>query len=155
VCAGLLIRSFAKIVSRDPGVAVDRVIAARVSLPDERYPKDDDTTRFFDRLTRDLAAQPGIASASATSYLPAGGGGFGLGRVFRKAGRPDPPPKTDYEANWNVVPPDYFRPLGIPRVRGRTFTDRDTAASPPVIIVNETFARRVFPAGDAIGHRIR
>jgi len=66
VCAGLLIRSFTKIVNRDPGVAVDRVLAARVSLPDARYPKDDDAVRFFDRLTRELAAQPGIASASAT-----------------------------------------------------------------------------------------
>jgi putative ABC transport system permease protein len=155
VCAGLLIRSFTKIVNRDPGVAVDRVLAARVSLPEARYPKDDDATRFFERLTRELAAQPGIASASATSYLPAGGGGFGLGRVFLKEGQPEPPATTDYEANWNVVTPDYFRTLGIPLVRGRTFTDRDTASSPPVIVVNETFARRMFRAGDAIGHRIR
>lgn len=155
VCAGLLIRSFTKLVNRDPGVAVDRVLAARVSLPEARYPKDDDATRFFERLTRELAAQPGIASASATSYLPAGGGGFGLGRVFLKEGQPEPPATTDYEANWNVVTPDYFRTLGIPLARGRTFTDRDTASSPPVIVVNETFARRMFPAGDAIGHRIR
>ena len=155
VCAGLLIRSFTKIVNRDPGVAVDRVLAARVSLPNARYPKDDDAIRFFERLTRELAAQPGIASAAATSYLPAGGGGFGLGRVFLKEGQAEPPATTDYEANWNVVTPDYFRTLGIPLVRGRAFTDRDTASSPPVIIVNETFAHRAFPAGDAIGHRIR
>ena len=155
VCAGLLIRSFTKIVNRDPGVAVDHVLAARVSLPAARYPKDDAATRFFETLTRELAAQPGIASASATSYLPAGGGGFDLGRVFLKEGQPEPPATTDYEANWNVVTPDYFRTLGIPLVRGRAFTDRDTASSPPVIVVNETFARRTFPAGDAIGHRIR
>ena len=155
VCAGLLIRSFTRIVNRDPGVAVDRVVAARVSLPQARYPKDEDAIRFFERLTQELAGQPGIASAAATSYLPAGGGGFGLGRVFLKEGQPEPPASTDYEANWNVVTPDYFRTLGIPLVRGRTFTDRDTASSPPVIIVNETFARRVFPNGDAIGHRIR
>ena len=155
VCAGLLVRSFTKIVNRDPGVAVGRVIAARVSLPQARYPKDDDKARFFERLTRELAAQPGIVSASATSYLPAGGGGFGLGRVFLKEGQPEPPASADYEANWNVVTPDYFRTLGIPLVRGRTFTARDTASSPPVMIINETLARRMFPAGDAIGHRIR
>jgi putative ABC transport system permease protein len=155
VCAGLLIRSFTKIVNRDPGVAVDRVLAARVSLPGARYPKDDDAIRFFEKLTQDLAAQPGIVSASATSYLPAGGGGFGLGRVFLKEGQPEPPATTDYEANWNVVTPEYFRTLGIPLVRGRAFTERDSASSPPVIIVNETFARKAFPAGDAIGHRIR
>jgi putative ABC transport system permease protein len=155
VCAGLLIRSFTKIVNRDPGVAVDRVLAARVSLPAARYPKDDDAIRFFERLTGELAGQPGITSAAATSYLPAGGGGFGLGRVFLKEGQPEPPATTDYEANWNVVTPDFFRTLGIPLVRGRAFTDHDTASSPPVIIVNETFARKAFPAGDAIGHRIR
>ena len=75
--------------------------------------------------------------------------------MFLKEGQPEPPATTDYEANWNVVTPDYFRTLGIPLVRGRAFTDRDTASSPPVIVVNETFARRMFPAGDAIGHRIR
>jgi putative ABC transport system permease protein len=155
VCAGLLIRSFMKIVNRDPGVAVDRVVAAHESLPDARYPKAADANRFFERLTRELDAQPGIASAAATSYLPAGGGGFGLGRVFLKEGQPEPPASTDYEANWNVITPGYFRTLGIPLVRGRTFTDRDTASTPPVIIVNETFARRAFPAGDAIGHKIR
>ena len=155
VSAGLLVHSFHGIMSRSAGVDVDRVVAARISLPGRRYPKNDDAIRFYQTLTRELAAIPGVTAAAATSYLPAGGGGFGLGRVFLVEGRPEPPAGPDHPANWNVITPDYFRTLGIPLLRGRVFTDHDTPASTPVIIVNGTLARRMFPGGDAIGHRIR
>jgi putative ABC transport system permease protein len=155
VSAGLLVRSFGRIVSRSAGVDVDRVVAARVALTAARYPNDDDRVRFYAALTRELATLPGVTAAAATSYLPAGGGGFGLGRVFLIEGQPEPPSGVDYPAQWTVVTPDYFRTLGIPVVRGRAFTDNDASSSTPVAIINETLARRMFPQGDAIGRRIR
>lgn len=155
VSAGLLVRSFGRIVTRSAGVDVDRVVAARVALTAARYPKDDDRARFYATLTRDLAAVPGVTAAAATSFLPAGGGGFGLGRVFLIEGQPEPPSGVDYPAQWNVITPDYFRTLGIPVVSGRAFTDNDASSSPPVVIINETLARRMFPEGNAIGRRIR
>jgi putative ABC transport system permease protein len=155
VSAGLLVRSFGRIVTRSAGVDVDRVVAARVSLSGARYPKDDDRTRFYATLTRELAALPGVTAAAATSFLPAGGGGFGLGRVFLIEGQPEPPSGVDYPANWTVVTPDYFKTLGIPIVTGRAFTDNDVASSTPVVIINETLARRMFPQGNALGQRIR
>jgi putative ABC transport system permease protein len=155
VSAGLLVRSFGRIVTRSAGVDVDRVVAARVTLSGVRYPKDDDRTRFYATVTRELAALPGVTAAAATSFLPAGGGGFGLGRVFLIEGQPEPPSGVDYPAQWTVVTPDYFKTLGIPIVRGRGFTDNDVASSTPVMIINETLARRMFPQGNALGQRIR
>src|SRR5262249_30139730 len=118
VCAGLLIRSFTKIVNRDPGVAVDHVLAARVSLPDARYPKDDDAIRFFERLTRELAGQPGIASASATSYLPAGGGGFGPGRVVPQGGQAGAPASHVLRSHRDRGPPRFLADAGHPAGAG-------------------------------------
>jgi putative ABC transport system permease protein len=155
VSAGLLVRSFNGIVSRSPGVDVDHVIAARLSLPGRRYPQTADCVRFYQTLTHALAAVPGVTAVAATSYLPAGGGGFGLGRVFLIEGEPEPPSGGDHPASWNVITPEYFRTLGIPLVRGRAFDDHDTATSTPVIVINDTLARRMFPGGDAIGRRIR
>jgi putative ABC transport system permease protein len=155
VSAGLLVRSFARIVTRNAGVDVDRVVAARLSLPGARYRTTADVVRFYDTLTQTLATLPGATAAAATSFLPAGGGGFGLGRVFLIEGQPEPPAGRDYGANWNVVTPDYFRTLGIPLVTGRTFTEHDDANTTPVVIINDTLARQLFPDGGAIGRRIR
>ncbi len=155
ISAGLFVRSFAHIMTRDAGVDVDHVVAARLSLPGSRYRTPEDRVRFYETLVRELAALPGATAAAATSFLPAGGGGFGLGRVFLIEGQPEPPSGRDYAAQWNVVTPDYFRTLGIPLLRGRVFTDRDADGATPVVVVNDTMARRLFPGGDAIGHRIR
>ena len=84
-----------------------------------------------------------------------GGTGFGLGRVFLLEGQPEPPASSDHAARWNVVTPDFFRTLGIRVVRGRAFTPQDTAASTPVMVINETMARRVFGTGDPLGRRMR
>ena len=92
--AALLIRSFDRVVHIDPGVDVDRVLTARVSLPGARYDTSDKSIAFFQRLTSDLAAQPGVEAAAATSFVPVGGGGFGLGRVFLAEGWPEPPAGT-------------------------------------------------------------
>lgn len=154
VSAGLMTRSLFAIVNRDPGVEVDRVLAARVALPGARY-DEEAKARFFESLTADLARQPGVAAAAATSFLPAGGGGFGLGRVFLEEGQPEPPSSADYPAFWNVVTPDYFRTLGIPLRTGRAFTERDSAAGTPVIVINETLARKMFPNENPLGRRIR
>jgi predicted permease len=155
VSAGLLVRSFARIMSRDAGVDVDHVVAAQLQPSGTRYRSDADVVRFYDTLTKQLAAVPGVTAAAATSFLPAGGGGFGLGRVFLIEGQPEPPAGRDYAAQWTVITPEYFRALGIPLVKGRVFTDRDEEGSTPVIVINETLARQMFPGEDALGKRIR
>jgi predicted permease len=87
--------------------------------------------------------------------VPAGGGGFGLGRVFLAEGRPAPPAGTDVAAMWNVVTPDYFSTVGIRVREGRAFSDRDGAATTPVMIVSSSFALAMFPGQSPIGRRVR
>ena len=155
VAAGLLARSFIALTSLDPVADVEHVIAGRISVPAARYSTPDDRARFVRTLTEGLAKQPGVLAAAATSYLPVGGPGFGLGRVFLPEGRPEPPAGADVDALWNVVTPAYFRTVGIPLLHGRVFDDRDTSTAKPVIIVSRTFATQMFGDDNPIGRRVR
>lgn len=153
--AGLMLRSFSHLLRVDPGVDVDKILAGRIVVPFARYPQPALRAQFYDRLIDGLSAAPGVEAAAATSYLPAGGRGFGLGRVFLLEGQAEPPATSDHQALWNVVTSDYFRTLGIPVLRGRAFTRQDTAESRPVIIINQTMAARVFGSQDPLGRKIR
>lgn len=110
---------------------------------------------FYRELVEQVKAAPGVVAAAASSALPLGGGGFYLGRVFVAEGKPEPPAGPDYEAQWNVISPDYVKTAGLRLIRGRDFDERDTATGNPVIIINEMLARRAFPNEDPLGKRIR
>jgi putative ABC transport system permease protein len=153
--AGLMLRSFSHLLRVDPGVDVEKILTGRVVVPSARYVRPEARAQFYDRLIDALASTPAVEAAAATSYLPVGGRGFGLGRSFLLEGQAEPPASADYQAMWNVVTTDYFRTLGIPIVRGRAFTRQDTADSPPVMIINQTMATRVFGNADPIGKRMR
>lgn len=153
--AALLIRSFTRLSHVDPGVDLQHVLSARISIPAARYPNDAARATFVHALVARLDADPAIDRAALTSYVPAGGGGFGLGRVFLAEGRPEPPAGTDVQAQWNVVTPDYFSTVGIRVREGRAFTDQDGAASTPAMIVSSSFARAMFPGESPIGRRVR
>jgi putative ABC transport system permease protein len=155
VAAGLLVRSLTRLTTEKPGADLDRVLAGRVSLPASRYPNQQFRAEFVRQLTSRLASEAGVQAAAVTTYLPVGGGGFGLGRVFLAEGWPEPPAGPDVAAMWTAVSPDYFRTIGIPLLRGRTFDDRDRDSATPVIIVSETFARRAFADQNPLGRRIR
>ena len=153
--AGLMLRSVVHLTRVDPGVDVERVLTGRVSLPGARYTTDAMCVQYFERLSDALMATPGVESAAATSFVPVGGGGFGLGRSFLTDGQPEPPATEDFNGQWNVVTPKYFDTVGIRVVRGRDFDRTDTDGSRPVMIINETMARRVFGNTDPIGRRMR
>jgi putative ABC transport system permease protein len=154
--AALLLRSFWRLQQVDPGLDVDRVIAARLTLPQaSRYETSAQSAAFFQRLIERLTVAPGIESAGATSFVPIGGGGFGLGRVFLAEGRPEPPAAPDVSAQWNVVTPEYFRTVGIPVLEGRTFSADDREKSTPVAVVSRSFATRMFGTETALGKRVR
>ena len=154
VAAGLLVRSLNAVTRTAPGADIDRVLSARIGVPGSRYTVPQ-RIEFFQKLVSQLEAAPGIDAAAITSYLPAGGGGFGLGRVFLAEGQPEPPVTVDVPAQWCVVSPHYFRTLGISLIEGRVFEERDHAKSTPVIIVSESFANKMFPNQRAIGRRVR
>ena len=154
--SALLIRSFWTLQHVNPGVDVDRVITARISLPRaERYDSSAKSQAFFERYVERLQALPNVEAAGATSFVPVGGGGFGLGRVFLAEGRPEPPAGPDVSAQWNVITRDYFRTVGIPILRGRAFSADDRTESTPVIVVSQSFASRMFGDDNPIGKRVR
>jgi putative ABC transport system permease protein len=156
ISAALLVRSFWRVQNAEAGVDVDRVVSARVSLPNaDRYSTSAQSTEFFSGLIARIESRPGVASAAVTSFVPVGGGGFGLGRVFLEEGWPEPPAHSDVSAQWNVISPSYFATMGIPVLQGRAFTADDRAASEPVVIVSRSFARSAFGNENPLGRRIR
>ncbi len=153
VAAGLLVKSFVRLTSVPSGIETDRVLTTRIALPDTRYPDRAAITAFFGELLARVRALPGVRAAGAASGLPlavfSGDWGFDIEGRSRVNGR------RPGAADWFVVTPGYFESLGVPLRRGRLPADSDTSAAPPVVFVNETTARVLFPSTDPIGKRIR
>jgi len=144
--AGLLVRSFMRLRSVDPGYDVHQVLAARIRLTPSRYASTTEKMNFFQRAVDQLRRQPGVASASVSLTLPMSGevAGFRWGM-----------PGGDYvDIDQGVVAPDFFRTLHIPLVAGRTFTDADRAGTQRVAIINAALARHLWPNENPIGRTI-
>ena len=151
--AALLLQSYWRLQRVDPGLDVDRLLSARVALPGAKYNLDEESATFFQSAIDRLEHMPGVESAAATSFVPIGGGGFGLGRRLVSEGYVGTAP--DVDSRWNVITPGYFRTAGIPLLQGRDFTNDDRLKSEPVAIVSGVFARILFGNVNPIGKRIR
>jgi putative ABC transport system permease protein len=149
--AGLLIRSFNRLVQVDPGVDTNNVLTLRVQLPGSRYPEDRQAIAFFEEVERRITALPGVESAGATTRLPLQGYNW-TGDATVEGRAPD-----DYlrEVRHKQITSGYLRTMRIPLLSGREYDDHDTADSPPVIVVNDVFARWAYPDQDPIGRRVR
>lgn len=149
VGAGLLVRSFASLRSTDPGIDAEGAIAFQVRLPDAEYAEGEPVRAFYGELLDRLEALPGATAAGGISTLPFSGAGSQS--TFVPSDRSGVEPLRSDVA---VVTPDYFDSFGIAVLSGRAFTDADAANGPPVVVVDERFARRFWPGGDAVGQRI-
>ena len=151
VGAGLMIRSFSRLLAVDPGFKADHVLTAFVSLPDPKYPKREEQTVFFDRLLERLRNMPGVTAAGVISDLPLyGGSSTGFDVDGRPEWAPGKRPLTDYR----MINPDYFAAMGMKLVKGRAFSRYDNEDAPGVVIINETMAARFFAGEDPIGQRL-
>ncbi|HEX8190136.1 MAG TPA: ABC transporter permease [Pyrinomonadaceae bacterium] len=151
VGAGLLMKSFVTMLGVDPGFDTRNLLTMRVALPPSRYGEGDKAARFYEEALRRVSAVPGVRGAALTSNLPlAGDGGTGTPQVV---GRQTPAAELT-EAHLRTVSANYFGVLGIPLVKGRAFAERDDAQAPPVLLVNQTYAGRVFPGEDPLGRRV-
>jgi putative ABC transport system permease protein len=151
VGAGLLIKSFWRLMRVDPGFQPDHLLTMNVTLIGEKYEETGQVISFFRELPARLGALPGVKAVSAVSVLPVSGGDSNgnltiEGRDFPAAQSPG--------ASYRRILPNYFRVMGIPLKQGREFDERDTGAE-KVVIINEGMARRFWPDGDAIGKRIK
>lgn len=153
-CAGLVLRGFERQMSADPGFEASNLLSFTVRLPAARYAEDALVNAFFTDAVSRLEARPGIRAASATSWLPLGGGGTSLFRSFVRDGGIDTE-GAEVGALWIEVDPEFFETLGVQPLRGRAFTESDGADAPPVAIVNERFAGRMAPDDGLVGTAIR
>ncbi len=147
--AGLLINSFVRLLRVPTGFDPEGVVMARTALPRSRYPRAEQSKAAQKRVLERLASLPGVQVAAETTHLPLAGD-RNIGFIIE--GGPEDTVNSAYNA---LVSTDYFRAMGIPLLKGRTFTDADGEDTPPVIVINDTMARHFWPAGDAIGKRIK
>ncbi|HEY6331535.1 MAG TPA: ABC transporter permease, partial [Blastocatellia bacterium] len=153
VGAGLLIKSFGRLVAVDPGFRLDHALVADVGLPYLKYQKDQQQSDFFASLWLKVSAIPGVQSAGAVNVMPLSGNDYIL--TFNIGGRPRPSQGDDGSTNYYAVSPDYFQAMGIRLIKGRFFTDHDNKDSARVAIINQEMARRFFPDEDPIGKQIK
>ena len=149
--AGLLIRTFAALRSVAPGFDAHNVLTVETALTGAKYDKTAGITLMADQVLERILAIPGVEAAAASSYLPLDGG-LGLGFIIE--GRPLTNGPVHGGAGWNYVTARFFDCFKVPVIRGRVFTDRDDAASTPVVVVNQAMVRRFFKDQDPIGQRL-
>jgi predicted permease len=149
--AGLLLRSFLRLESVDPGFHPQNLLTMRLGLASARYPQRVQQSAFYDRVLERTAAVPGVSSAAIANALPVN---RAIGYFFNIEGRAALEPAKAPTFWLHSISPSYFQTLAIPIRRGRTFTAADTALSPQVAIINETMARRFWPKEDPIGRHL-
>jgi putative ABC transport system permease protein len=152
ISAGLLIQSFARLGQVQTGLRPERLLTARISLPDSAYPKNENIITFFQQVMPKIRALPGVESASVIVPLPLSSSN--MTTTFDNAEHPLPEGERP-AAPVRIAGNDYFKTVGIPLKQGRAFDEHDTFTSTPVVIVNEFFAKKFFPGENVIGKRIK
>ncbi len=148
----LLLKSVQRLENVDLGFAPRNVVAGLVVLPESRYADPVTQSNFYQSLLDRLKGAPGIGATSAVSDLPLSP--FDTGLEFRPAGLQVGANEKAPSAQFRVVAPDYFLTMGIRRVRGRDFDNRDRKDVESVFIINRELSRRIFSGRDPIGERI-
>jgi putative ABC transport system permease protein len=153
VGAGLLSKSLGRLMDVDLGFDPARVVTMRLALPDAAYPTPEAWIQFHQAALERLSGLPGAEAVGLNSAIPLAGGGS-EGPIMKEG---DPPPSPDRQpvvCLFQTSGGEYFRAMGIPLLRGRVFEGRDTQSSPPVAVVDETLATRLFGAENPIGRRV-
>jgi putative ABC transport system permease protein len=151
ISAGLLLRSFMRLLNTDPGFDTENVLTMNVSLPTVKYAKPEQQIAFFDELLRRVSTLPGVRSAATSAALPLAW--VRVTPVLPEGQREVPlgqRPFVDIEA----ISPQWFRTLRVPLRTGREFTDADNADAPKVVIANESFARQYWPNENPVGKHV-
>jgi len=151
--AGLLIRSFVRLVNVHPGFNAQGTVTMTVSLPGSRYGEPPQRVQFYQRLFERIDALPGVDASGAVSFLPLTG--LGAATSVEIVGRPKPPAGEEAVADVRVVANDYFEAMAIPLIRGRLFRPGDKADDSNRVVINQTMAEKYWPGEDPIGKRVR
>src|SRR6202167_3826961 len=150
--AGLLLKSYERLRSSDMGCITQDVITMHLGLPDHRYGTPALRTNFYDTLLERVRALPGVDAAGFVTSVP--GQGYGMDWTFSIVEHPPLPQGSGLSALSRWADPKYFRTMGIPILRGRTFDGKRLAAANEVII-SQSFAGQYFPGEDPLGQHLR
>jgi putative ABC transport system permease protein len=150
--AGLLIRSFTRLMNVDPGFRTAHLLSFDLSLPEAKYADAGSQATFINTVLDRVRSLPGVQAAGAGLGLPLSHLGFGL--TFTIAGRPPVRPEDEPDAEVRVATPEYLTTLGIRITRGRGFSKLDDAGAPRVLLITEAAARKFFPNEDPLGKHI-
>jgi putative ABC transport system permease protein len=152
VGAGLLLRSFERVLETKPGFEPTHVLTAQINVPDAQYPKEEMVYAFYRGLLERLRQAPGIRAAGTSTDMPL------LGQwkhLFTPEGY-TPAPGVKYNLCYHsVISGDYLQAMGIPLLRGRYFNEQDRIESTHVLIVSDALAKRYWPNQDALGKRLK
>ena len=152
VGAGLLMKSFNRLQSVEPGFEPNNLLTMRVNLPSRKYDTDPKVINFFRQATEKLRAIPGVEAAGAINTLPFSGPHSGTNIDIE--GQPKLPSSQGLSTGICVTDMNYFQAMGIPLKRGRLFTQQEATEMRHVVVINEAFARVNFPGQDPLGKRV-
>jgi predicted permease len=153
ICTGLTVRSLQALVAVDLGFATEQRFAFKTNLTERSYPDAGRVDRFYEQLTTRLEALPGTLSTGAISYLPLSGEGHSASAAPIPASGGEP---AEITVGWSVVRGRYFETMGIALLQGRLFSIDDRPSAPPVVIVDDALARRLWPGeAAAVGRQVR
>ena len=149
--AGLMIRSVVRIREVEPGLRAQNLLTAKISLPREKYKDSESAIRFYQQVLERVGHLAGVESAGLISHLPIEEQGYNDNvTVEGKTYPPNEGPLVEYR----VANDDYFQTANIPLLRGRLFSKQDGDDKQPVVVINETMAKRIWPGEDPIGKRV-
>ena len=146
--AGLLVRSFVRVQGVPPGFNPQGVLTMQVAANDPKYKDDKALANFYREIESRIAHLPGVRAEGVVSVLPLTGA-VGWGGINVEGYTP--PPGQELQVDLRTASTDYFRTMEIPLIKGRFFSEHDTAEMPTVVIIDEKFAQRFWPNSDPIG----
>jgi predicted permease len=149
--AGLLIRSFIRLQSVSPGFAADNVASMQFVVSDPKYRDEKVLNSFYREVDTRIAHLPGVVAEGEVSALPLTGS-VGWGGIHVEGY--NPPPGQELQVDMRTATSDYFRTMQIPLVSGRFFSSQDNLDAPRVAIIDQKFAQRFWPHGDAVGKHV-
>ena len=152
VGAGLLVRSFMRLLEQNPGFDPSRTVTMRLSLPPTRYGAEGQRAQFLNRFFQQVDALPGVQASGAISFLPLTG--LGAATSMAIVGKPVPPRGQEPVTDVRVITHDYLRTMGVPLLKGRLFNEQDAADAKGRVVINETMALKQWPGEDPIGKRV-
>jgi len=153
VGAGLVGRSFERLMRVDYGFRAEGVFTASVTLPVERYRQRAKLAAFYAEVARRLSTTRGIRAVGFTNIAPFSGGSTAI--QFTVAGRQAARADEYLSAHWRLVTPGYFPAIGVALKKGRLIAESDGAEAPRVVVITETMARQIWPGMDPVGQQIR